>query len=399
MRGVEFGRGAGMSTAMYSLCISQLRDDGYPGAAQAVADATGTPGSSSSDLPSRPLASILAGGPIPDSLRPSKGYSMKCSTAVGARPMARFSADGRTLAVGTGDGAISLYESETLLVRGSELPIRRYTSHAQGVNDIDFHPTSSIIVSASEDATLHFYDAAAPIDGPSRTCTDTHPVRSAAFHPQGDHLLVGTTHAALHLYDMATFRCFLAADASHHHRAALADARWSADGSLVASCAAGEVKVWDGASLSCVATLGRAHGGTPVGSACFSKSGRYVLTAGADSAVKLWDVRMLREQAASAGGGRIAPAATRTYEGGGQTAARRVAAFSHDERHIVGADEGSACALVWLAALRGESAPLGGELVAKCPGHAKPIRCIAHSPSVGAFVTCSDDGTMRAWAQ
>ena len=31
----------------------------------------------------------------------------------------------------------------------------------------------------------------------------------------------GTTHAALHLYDMATFRCFLAADASHHHRAAI----------------------------------------------------------------------------------------------------------------------------------------------------------------------------------
>ena len=33
-----------------------------------------------------------------------------------------------------------------------------------------------------------------------------------------------------------------------------------------------------------------------------------------------------------------APVPLRTYEGGGQTTARRVACFSHDERHVVGAD-------------------------------------------------------------
>ena len=169
---------------------------------------------------------------------------------------------------------------------------------------------------------------------------------------------------------------------------------------MIASYAAGEVKLWDGASLTCVATLGRAHGGTPVDSASFSKSGRYVLTAGADSAVKVWDVRMLREQAAGAGGGRIAPEAMRTYEGGGQTTARRVAVFSHDERHVVGADEASGAALVWLAALRkGADVPLGGEVVAKCQGHTQPIRCVAHSPTTAAFVTCADDGTVRAWTQ
>ena len=393
--------------SVYTLAISQLIDDGYSGAAQAVSSATGTPGSHS--LPHRPLASILAGNAIPDSLRTKReGFVAKHALPVGARACARWSGDGRTIAAGTGDGAVGLFDAESLLKGGvaktaqaeaaPTAVIRRYADHKAGVNDVDFHPGGAIVVSASEDATLHFYDTASAHTGPARTCTDTHPARSAAFHPHGgEHLLVGTSHAALHLYDMASFRCYLASNASHHHRAAITDARWSADGAMVASCAAGEVKLWDGHNMSCVATLGRPHGGTPVGSVAFSKSGRQLLTSGADSALKLWDVRALREAASEAGG--AAPVPLRTYEGGGQGTARRVGCFSHDDRHVIGADETTASAIVWLSSMRAADVPVGGEVVAKCAGHAQPIRCIAHSPTAAAFVTCAEDGTLRAWAE
>ena len=380
-------------TSIHRLIEAQLHDEGYPGLAQAVASATGTP---STSLPHLPLSSILAGGDVPESLKPRKGYTLNCAVTVGQKPVARFSGDGRHLAVGTADGAVQLFDWESL-ARGSEGALRRYADHASAVNDVDFHPIRSTeFCSASEDATLHFYDTASnEFLGPSRTCTDTHPARSVAFHPQGDHLLVGTTHAALHLYDMATFRCFLAADASHHHRAAITDARWASDGSLFASCAAAEVKLWQGHNFACCATLSRAHGGTPVGSVNFSKSARYLITSGADSAVKLWDVRMVRDLAAEMGR-QAAPQPVRTYEGGGQTAARRVASLSHDEKRIVGADENSSAALVWLTNL-GTDAPLGGEVVAKHAGHSAAIRCVVHNPKQAAFVTCSEDATVRAW--
>lgn len=332
-------------------------------------------------------------------------------------PTARFSADGRHIAIGTADGAVHVFEAETLL-RGAESPLRRYGDHSDAVNDFDFHPTSPVLVSGSEDATLQFYDVANSHTGPTRTCTDTHPIRSAAFHPKGDHLLVGTTHAALHLYDTATFRCFLSADPSHHHRAGITDARWAADGSLFASCAAAEVKLWDGASVACVATLSRPHGGTPVGSVAFSRSGHHLLTSGADSAVKLWDVRAVRTSASSAEGGRVVPIPVRTYEGGGCSSARRVACFSHDEALVLGADEGSCAALVWAtnfaganaasqaaanggggAAGGGAGAAGGSEVISKCMGHMRPVRCVAHAPSAPAFVTCAEDGAVRVWAQ
>ena len=92
----------------------------------------------------------------------------------------------------------------------------------------------------------------------------------------------------------------------------------------------------------------------------------------------------------------------RTYEGGGQGTARRVGTFSHDDRHVIGADETSAAAIVWLSSVRAPQiadVPVGGEVVARCAGHAQPIRCVAHSPTAAAFVTCAEDGTLRAWAE
>jgi cleavage stimulation factor subunit 1 len=404
---------ASSSAALYRLCVAQLHDDGYPGAAQALADATSVPPPVASDgtttLPKQPLAGVLAGSQRPEAfgLWQYAAYKLRCVVGEAAQPTARFSADGRHVAVGASDGSVRVFEASSLLERGevggAESPSRHFGVHSGAVNDVDFHPSSPILVSASEDATLQFYDFTSSrpeyATRPMRTCTDTHPARCAAFHPKGEHLLVGTTHAALHLYDTATFRCFLSPNPAHHHRAAITDARWAADGSLFASCASAEVKLWDGSSCLCVATLGRPHGGTAIGSVAFSRSGRYLLTSGADSAVKLWDVRAIRTEAGVTAGARVAASPVRTYEGGGASAARRTAAFSHDEAVIVGADEASASALVWSTGLSDAhaDAPVGGEVVARCSGHSRPIRCVAHSPTAAAFVTCADDATVRVW--
>ena len=195
-------------------------------------------------------------------------YRMRCAVGpLGPTPTARFSRDGRHIAIGTCDGVVHVFETEVLLLaRGGSLSaesaLRRYTDHADAINDVDFHPSSPMLVSASEDATLQFYDVAGGRLAPARTCTDTHPARSASFHPRGDHLLVGTTHAALHLYEWPP------SDASclptRRTITVLPSPTLGNRRLLFASCAASEVKLWDGQNCACVATLSRPHGGTPV---------------------------------------------------------------------------------------------------------------------------------------
>ena len=85
-----------------------------------------------------------------------------------------------------------------------------------------------------------------------------------------------------------------------------------------------------------------------------------------------------------------------------QGVARRVACFSHDDSLVIGADEATAAALVWPTALGGatsDGGPPGGEIVARCAGHTRPIRCVAHAPSGAAFVSAAEDGTVRTWAR
>ena len=286
-------------TSIHRLIEAQLHDEGYPGLAQAVASLP-----HSINLAAAPTALInprrrrRAG-----ELKTAQGLHIKMRSIRRAKAgRALSAAAAATCAVGTADGAVQLFDWESL-ARGSEARCADTpTTHPPSTTSTSTRSARPSFAARLRTRPCIFYDTASnEFLGPSRTCTDTHPARSVAFHPQGDHLLVGTTHAALHLYDMATFRCFLAADASHHHRAAITDARWASDGSLFASCAAAEVKLWQGHNFACCATLSRAHGGTPVGSVNFSKSARYLITSGADSAVKLWDVRMVRDLAAEMG--------------------------------------------------------------------------------------------------
>ncbi len=223
-------------------------------------------------------------------------------------------------------------------------------------------------------------------------CSDTHPIRSARFHPAGDHLLVATTHAALHLYDVATFRCFLSPVEAEHHAGNITDVAWSSCGGHYASCAGAEVKLWDATTSRCAATLPRPHGGAAVGSVCFGADAHTLLTSGADSAVKRWDARMIREECGGGAGGGAGEGARATpvitYEGG-NTSLKCSACFSHDGELVIGTDESTCSALVWHAAT--------GELLSRCSSHSRPVRGVANSPTSPVFITCSDDGYARSW--
>lgn len=296
--------------------------------------------------------------------------------------VARFSPDGKHLALGADDGTVRVAATGAArehwtLEQLSVVPgaTRTYSDHAKAINDVDFHPRSPVLVSASADCTMRFFDYASGAPRASRQCTDTHAVHAVAFHPSGDHLLAATEHHAIHLYDAATFRCYLAPQPSDHHLAPVADARWSADGSLFASCGGDAIKVWDGVTNRCVRTIASAHLGAPVNTLCFGGGGRTLLSCGADSCVRQWDV----------GSGKL----LRVFEGAQQTR-RTACCFSHDEALVLSSDEKTGELVAWEAST--------GAQQARYAAHSMPVRWLAHSPVEAVAVSCGDDGLVHLWA-
>lgn len=157
----------------------------------------------------------------------------------------------------------------------------------------------------------------APFDG-SRV-QDPHGPSSLAVHPSGDYVLVGTGHCNVRLYDASTSQCFTSAYHSDQHTAPITCVDYAPDGKqYVSGCKGGVVKIWDGISSRVVFSLDNAHAGAPVSSAVFSRNSQYLLTAGMDSVVRLWDLRA---------GGRVLC----KYEGAQSAKLPWRAVFSHDE--------------------------------------------------------------------
>lgn len=391
-----------MSSAVdtYTLVVAQLLDDGFVGAAQAVAAATHTPLPLPAHMrpPPRELERLLQLVPK-DSLRGAQvaALDLDAPTPEGAdapQPLSpvwsskhsgravSFSPDGRRAAVGALDGAIKVLDVRAMMstARGGAAsgasPIERtYTDHSNAVNDLVWHPSSALLVSASEDGTMRFFEMERQTLRATRQCTDTHAVRSVSFHPAGDHLLVGTAHSALHIYDVASFRCYTAARPNENHTSPITSACWSSDGSLFASCAADSIKLWDANSCRCVHTLENHHSGQHVSAIKFSSNGRYLLSCGLDSRVCLFSVASAKVVC--------------TYEGASQQTHPTSCCFSHNEACVLSADETTNDVLAWNAR--------SGDLLYRCTGHTGSVTGMAHSPVEPALLTLGDD-TVRCWA-
>eukprot|EP00908_Phaeocystis_cordata_P026005 Transcript_8483.p1 GENE.Transcript_8483~~Transcript_8483.p1 ORF type:complete len:342 (-),score=59.31 Transcript_8483:444-1469(-) len=334
-----------MPSDLYPLLVAQLVDDGHLNVAQAVASATQTPlplpahmRPAPRELERRLCSQQIFLSPAEEAQKldldapPPEGEPPLLRTVWTISHLGKavaFAPTGKHAAVGARDGSIKLLDAQAMLKGGGGTgsPVGcTYTDHNMEVNALAFHPSGALLVSASEDNTMRFFEVdrtSAP--RATRQCTDTHPVKSVSFHPLGDHLLVGTAHFALHIYDVGTFRCYTAARPRDNHTAPITCAQWSADGALFASCAADSIKLWDATSCRCAHTIAQPHGKGVVSSLCLSRSGRYLLSSGVDSKVRLWDVGSAQ--------------AVCTYEGVKQQAHRSSCCFSHDEATVFSADE------------------------------------------------------------
>lgn len=59
--------------------------------------------------------------------------------------------------------------------------LRTFYDHSATVSDLDFHPTKSVLVSASKDCTIRFYEYKANGKRAFTCIQDTHPVRTISI--------------------------------------------------------------------------------------------------------------------------------------------------------------------------------------------------------------------------
>lgn len=259
--------------------------------------------------------------------------------------------------------------------------IRTLYDHSEEVTFLQFHPSASILASGSQDMTVKFYDyARATAKRAHKTIQEASPVRCFTFHPGGSYMLVGCQQPTLRLYDINTLQSFVSSNPLDQHTEPVTMIDYNKTASFyVTGCKNGDIKVWDGISNRCVNTFRRAHDGA-VSSVKVSRNGKYILSAGKDSHVKLWEMSMC--------------SCLVSYDGASSSSSknhRAQAVFNHTEEYVLFPD----CRNI---SLNSWNSRTGKHLDSLSLCHNNSVRFITHSTIGPAFLTCSEDFRARFWS-
>ena len=189
-----------------------------------------------------------------------------------------FSPDGRTLASGSKDKTIRLWDVES----GEHKATLK--EHNDVVDTVAFSPDGLALVSGSWDDTLRLWDAGT---GSHKTTIMERKgsVYSVAFSPDGRTLASAGADKTIRLWDVGTW----AQKARFTgHRGATTSVAFSPDGLAIASGSWDKtIRLWDAESGEHKATLTEPDS---VFSVAFSPDGRTLASGSKDSTIRLWDV-------------------------------------------------------------------------------------------------------------
>ncbi|MBO3680478.1 hypothetical protein [Streptomyces sp. NEAU-YJ-81] len=196
-----------------------------------------------------------------------------------------YSPDGRTIATGSEDRTIKLWDARTHWLRGTLI------GHTEGVSALAFSRDGRTLASGGKDRTVRLWNlrtqrTTAILPGP------TNAVMSVAVSADG-HAVAAATGSAVRLWDARSGRVM--ADLTGHSAYVVAVA-FSRDGRTLASAGGDStVRLWDVAGLRTTAVL-RGHTG-PVNALAFTSDGRTLASGSTDHTVRIWDVGARRTSA------------------------------------------------------------------------------------------------------
>ncbi|WJW70100.1 serine/threonine protein kinase (plasmid) [Candidatus Chlorohelix allophototropha] len=325
-------------------------------AATTVAIATTAPTKAATTAPATTVATAT---PLPPSasfklLNTLSGHSHWVESVA-------YSPDGKTLASGSLDNSIKLWDAVT----GKEL--RTLSGHTSAVESVAYSPDGKTLASSgSNDYSIKLWDA---VTGKElRTLSDHDYVRSVAYSPDGKTLASGSGANSIKLWDIATGKELRTLSG---HSYAVESVAYSPDGKTLASGSGdNSIKLWDTATGKELRTL-NGHSNS-VYSVAFSPDGKTLASGSGDNSIKLWDSATGKEL-------RILS---------GHSKAVYSLAFSPDGKTLA-SGSGDNSIKLWDSAM--------GKELRTLSGHSQLVKSIAFSPDGKSLASGSWDKTIKLW--
>jgi WD40 repeat protein len=195
-----------------------------------------------------------------------------------------FSVDGKTLASGGGDKSVTLWEVST----GAKL--RTFAGHSSHVFSVAFSPDGKTLASCGADGTVKRWDISTGAELQT-LAGHTTSVSSVAFSLDGKILAGGNDNHTIQLWDTSTGAQALTLKG---HTGKVSSIAFSPDGKTLASGSDDRtVKLWNVSTGGELLTL-KGHT-DKVRSVAFSPAGKYLASGSDDRTVKLWNVSTASE--------------------------------------------------------------------------------------------------------
>ncbi len=318
-----------------------------------------------------------------------------------------FGRDGRTLATGSSDHGVRLWDLPTGQV------LRTFQGHADGVTVVAFSPDGKTLASGSFDQTIRLWPLD-PADAHRTLSGHQGFVWSAAFAPDSRHVVSGGADRTVRIWDGADGKELRVLNG---HTQAVTAVAYSPDGQQVVSAGGDRVlRLWDAATFQLVRTF-EGHE-APVLAVAYRPGGRQFVSGSSDRSVRVWDadtgkaVAVLTGHASAvcavavrADGLQAASASTdgivklwdlahdseagsfKAHESGGVSCL----AYSSDGQWLATAGGGKQIRIwnLWTRPLR--------DPFYRLDGHAGPVSSVAISPNGEYLASAGSDQVVKVW--